>query len=404
MSTGANESGSNGPGSPSEQPPVAMQATPGAASLEEEDSGLIDIKKMARHTKRRVTARMSTESDVEESLLASSRPSALRDVVLPTPGEDTPNLATEETPVAALAGPGAAPAGGAPWVAIAAAVVLLLGGVVAFLATRAGGNADSTKVAAAATAPTPEAQPAPAPAVAPAAAGAAKADLAPAATAVVTDPAKPAASDPAIAPQPTDAVAGEADTTGTPADLPRAAASGDTPTAASGAVAKREHKPAGHGAAHHDKTKKASKHAGTRRGKKAKSGAGKAAPKAETADLDALLDNASNGAAERRHAAAAAKSEKKSVSKKTLSRSDITKGMGSVRGRVQRCYEKFQKSGSIIIKVSIANAGTVSKAKATGKFKGTPTGKCVVGAVKHATFPEYAGRPTSVSYPFLLSD
>jgi len=165
---GVNMSGANGAGDRSQElPPQMAGGAESRTTAEDEDSGLIDIKNMARSTKRRVTQRHSTASDVEESLLASSRPSALRDVVLPEPGKERPVALAAATATEAAADVDAFGAdqperkrGG--WMFAAAAVVLLGGGAAAFFAMRGGDADDGTRIAASETPATSNTAPTPA--------------------------------------------------------------------------------------------------------------------------------------------------------------------------------------------------------------------------------------------------
>ena len=371
---------SKGPGSGrgTEQPPPAVaNGTGGHTTAKDDDSGLIDIKNMARRTKRRVTSRLSTESDVEESLLASSRPSALRDVVLPEPGKARPvKLATESD--AGLATKATATdgerKGGAPWLAVAAAVVLLGGGAAAWFATRGGGESDDTRGAASEQT-------------------VARADTA----ATTGSGAPPALNAEPEAPEPgaiiTDDVDGEpgTDPNADPAPL---------------VVPEPDHKDRKADPKKVAKPDKGDKKAADRRPDAKpdrKSDAPKKTPQDDPpkGDLDSLLDRA---AGEKREQEAEKKVADKptNTGKTTLDRGEIQTGMRSVKGRVAACYETFKQPGTVNVKVTISNTGVVTNAAATGKFKGTDTGACVSKAVSTATFPEHNGPSMSLSYPFLL--
>lgn len=83
-----------------------------------------------------------------------------------------------------------------------------------------------------------------------------------------------------------------------------------------------------------------------------------------------------------------------------LSRSDIVAGIGSVRGRVMACNDQYKVPGTVMVKITIDNDGSVANAEVTGKFAGTPTGSCVENAVKKARFKKFDGAKMIVNYPF----
>ncbi|RMH38066.1 MAG: hypothetical protein D6689_20140 [Deltaproteobacteria bacterium] len=351
---------------------------------------------MARTTKRRVTARHSTESEVEESLLASARPSALRDVVLPEPGD-------EPAPPAAV-GPAVDPgepetgrARGARW-AVGAVVALGAAVAIAWAVTgrepaapsgggqrAAGGHAAPPSAAA----PTAAAEPG---AVVP---PRGDADDGVALAAEGRDGASESdrAADVATPPTATDEAEAAADAARRPRTAARRPAAPST-----GGEATRQSKPARSRGARDRREAK-----GADRGEATAAGAAAAA--AGPADLDALLDRAAGGGDKpaRREArgeaqpAAAAK-----PAKDKLSRADVQKGMRAVKAKVDACFQRYGVAGTVVLKVVIDNTGQVAKVEPTGKFKGTETGTCVADAVAGARFPAFSGRPMSLTYPFLL--
>jgi hypothetical protein len=123
------------------------------------------------------------------------------------------------------------------------------------------------------------------------------------------------------------------------------------------------------------------------------------APKAATKrddDLDELLKSGT-----------AAKKEERKVDAddnfpEALGQEQIKGGMAAVRGKVQACFDKFQVPGLAKLNVTISKAGAVTSARVTGDFASSPTGECVTAAVKTATFPRFKGKPLSISYTFLL--
>ena len=80
-------------------------------------------------------------------------------------------------------------------------------------------------------------------------------------------------------------------------------------------------------------------------------------------------------------------------------RSDISSGVGKVRGRVQSCGDKHGYKGTVTVKIGIAGSGKVSGASAN---KGSSAFQsCVVSAVKKARFSK-SQKGISVNYPFVF--
>ena len=81
------------------------------------------------------------------------------------------------------------------------------------------------------------------------------------------------------------------------------------------------------------------------------------------------------------------------------SRSDITKGIGAVRGRVTSCGDKHGGKGTVKVKIKIGSNGKVQSAAASGG--GSELRSCVASAVKRASFPK-TQKGVSVTYPFVF--
>lgn len=96
------------------------------------------------------------------------------------------------------------------------------------------------------------------------------------------------------------------------------------------------------------------------------------------------------------------KPKKPVLDKKSLTGADIKKGMSSVAGKAQACYQGQQ--GTAIVKLTVAPSGQVEKVHVTGVFAGTPVGACVEAAVKGASFPQWDGGPQSFGYSYLLAE
>jgi predicted Zn finger-like uncharacterized protein len=124
--------------------------------------------------------------------------------------------------------------------------------------------------------------------------------------------------------------------------------------------------------------------------------------------LDDLLEGALNGrkARPRGDDDAPSPKEKKGGgdsgggSKEPLAKGAVVAGMNGVKGKVAACFNQFKVPGMAMVNVVISGSGKVTSATVTGKFAGTPTGSCVEGAVKTASFPPSEGLTTP--YPFNL--
>jgi hypothetical protein len=121
------------------------------------------------------------------------------------------------------------------------------------------------------------------------------------------------------------------------------------------------------------------------------------APAAKKGDaLDALLNT---GPAPKEEKKAAAEEENLP---EELTPAQIKGGMAGAKAKVQACFDKYQVAGTAKVALTIAKNGKITSAKSVGQFAGTPTGDCVLAAVKGATFPRFKGKPLVITYPFLL--
>jgi hypothetical protein len=96
--------------------------------------------------------------------------------------------------------------------------------------------------------------------------------------------------------------------------------------------------------------------------------------------------------------------DKPTLDKKELTRDDIGNAMKARNGAAVACMAKTGVGGTVGVKLSVAPSGQVVKASATGPLAGTPTADCVIAAARGASFPAWDGRPTTVSYSYLLAD
>ena len=80
-------------------------------------------------------------------------------------------------------------------------------------------------------------------------------------------------------------------------------------------------------------------------------------------------------------------------------RSDITSGIGKVRGRVTSCGDKHGGKGTVKVKMKIGGDGKVKSADASGG--GSALRSCVTSAVKRAKFKK-TQKGMTVTYPFVF--
>lgn len=405
MSTESNEPGTSPP------PQGATEDQHDGGEEREEHSGLHDIKAMARTTKQRISRRVSTQSDVEESLLASASSQSLSAIVLPEPGKDEPSYESfddaDEGPARAAstaASISTESRGGLPiWVYGAVGAVAVA--AVVFFIMR--GGTKQTQVAqndvpTAAGSGDRGTPPASAPGIEPAPA--------------VMPPAPPPAADPESSDTDPSAAAAEGDADAIEGeDSPRAVAEdadGDADRTArtrtsSGAKSTSSRPSAPTPSAASSSSSSTTAKADAPKPAKAPESAKPKKPDDGKRSLDDLLDEASGGAVSNRDLegpGGPAPAEPKAPVKTDLSRSEIQSGMKKVLGRVSACYDKYKEPGTVMVAVVIETSGEVSAADATGKFKNTETGLCVSEAVRRAAFSSWEGKPKRFNYPFLLSN
>ncbi|MEZ4401991.1 MAG: hypothetical protein R3B06_18315 [Kofleriaceae bacterium] len=389
-----------------------------------EDSGLHDIKALAKDTRKRMSARITSQHDIDERLLSASH-SGLRAVALPEPALV---VALPAVPASLAELKASAPASERASVAASVSAIeaarpkkrtalwVGLGGAgvaaaaVVALVLSSGGGDKATKPAAAGAAGDRVAVAEPA--MPTAAAGMAPGEAAPARGAPAAAPHTGASDDSAAAEETTGAKAQavaappaaaapkaepeadkERDRPGSKADPVTATAtrSGDS-KGAGGKVA--EPKPDG----------KAVSTTVAATGKTAPAGSAKPTPPPKPTgekSIEDLLNDASGGAAKPKDDDVATDS---GPQKKSLESREIKAGLSAVAGKAQGCFGKYGVAGLVKVKVTIAPSGTVTKADATGSFAGTPTGGCVADAAKGATFPAWSGAPMSISYSYTLQE
>ena len=89
---------------------------------------------------------------------------------------------------------------------------------------------------------------------------------------------------------------------------------------------------------------------------------------------------------------------------KTLTREQVAAGMKRAEPGVHACYQQLREPGLVMITATINGAtGRIAAARVVGGFAGTPSGECVVLAVRRAcVFPRFSGPPLTLKYPYML--
>jgi len=87
---------------------------------------------------------------------------------------------------------------------------------------------------------------------------------------------------------------------------------------------------------------------------------------------------------------------------KTLTPDAFKQRMTTLTDKVHSCYKGTP--ANVMVKLTIAPTGQVSKLVVAPPFAGKPEGDCVESAVKYVTFDAWDGRDQTYSFSFLLSD
>ena len=87
-----------------------------------------------------------------------------------------------------------------------------------------------------------------------------------------------------------------------------------------------------------------------------------------------------------------------------LSRDDVRNGMLAVKNQVQACFDQYKVAGMYSVKLTIDPSGTVKSADyvTDGDTTKLESGTCVVAAVKAAAFKKWRGASLTLTYPFKL--
>jgi hypothetical protein len=90
------------------------------------------------------------------------------------------------------------------------------------------------------------------------------------------------------------------------------------------------------------------------------------------------------------------------LEKKSLTTDDINNAMGGIKAKAQACFKGTQ--GMATVKATVAPNGKVTSVSISGAFNGKPEGNCVAALVSGLSFPPWDGGPQTVPYAYLLSD
>lgn len=422
----------------------------GAPPVRTEDSGVHDIKALARSTRQRISRRQTSQHDIDESLLSSSNsgmhaialPDPAKMISLPSPEEaralsqsmsmraaadpDAPATASAKEPIAITsartydAGRDRAPAKGVPvWLWAGGGLAVAAAAVAAFVflgkgddAKQDAAGADNTVAmredvgsAAGSSAQRMEESKPAAPA---------KADDA----VTVTGLADPDATGGAGTAAGSGAVVAEV-----PADAADKAAESDNEVAKPTGDTKSKKHSAGSGSASGSGTAKVEvkKDGGTGAGSGSGSSVKVAPPDDKTGGDKGSSKGSAKGSGTAKEGGAVLgagdddelgigdaikggdKGGDDDKPKKTeLTSRELRAGLDAVLPKAKACYDG--NVGTVKVKLTVASTGKITKAAASGDLAGTPAASCVVDAIKGAEFPAWTGAPMSTTYAVLLSD
>lgn len=87
---------------------------------------------------------------------------------------------------------------------------------------------------------------------------------------------------------------------------------------------------------------------------------------------------------------------------KTLTAEAFKQRMSTLTDRARACYKGSM--ANVMVKLTVAPSGQVTKTVVAPPFSGKPEGDCIVNVVKDVAFDAWDGAPQTYSYAFLLSD
>lgn len=122
-------------------------------------------------------------------------------------------------------------------------------------------------------------------------------------------------------------------------------------------------------------------------------------PTQKNDELDRLLDASTRASVRVPRSDAENHSGSTRSRKVSLERTDVRQAMARVANDVKRCSNG--QEDSITLEVGIGRDGKTRTVEVTGKYAGSPIGDCAAHAVRSAVFPESQSELT-ISYPFGL--
>ncbi len=87
--------------------------------------------------------------------------------------------------------------------------------------------------------------------------------------------------------------------------------------------------------------------------------------------------------------------------KARLSKKNIRDGMQGASGWVRMCLKRHGIKRRVMVQVTIAPKGQVTRARVKGKHANTPAGNCIRRAVRQARFPVFRRAALTITYPYL---
>jgi hypothetical protein len=111
-----------------------------------------------------------------------------------------------------------------------------------------------------------------------------------------------------------------------------------------------------------------------------------AKPKRHDREMDDLLKDV-----QKTGPAPVAKKKEEAPPAPPLSPADISAAMAQVKIRGNACAQKFGRSGTAQLKITVSKEGRVTDVELGGKLAGTPVAGCIEQAVKTASFRPNAG-------------
>ena len=114
-----------------------------------------------------------------------------------------------------------------------------------------------------------------------------------------------------------------------------------------------------------------------------------------TSELDSLLGAPKKTDTEKKATAPA------DTTPTQMSKSDIQQAMNPVAARAQTMCAKYS-TGSVQVRVTVANTGRVQSSEAVGAFANSTAGNCVAALVRTAKFPKFKDATQTFTYPIVL--